>query len=105
MAERGREERASRVAKASPAYATVASELGARVRSLRQRRHWTLEQAAEKMFLDLKHLQKIEAGTLNVTLVTLVRIAEGFGQPVRSLFSFPRRSAPIAVGHSKREPR
>lgn len=40
------------------------------------------------MQLDLTHLQKIEAGKLNVTLVTLVRIADGLGVSVRDLFVF-----------------
>jgi transcriptional regulator with XRE-family HTH domain len=53
---------------------------------LRTARQWTLEQAAEAMNLDLKHLQKVEAGKLNVTLVTLTRIAEGLGEPLASLF-------------------
>jgi len=47
------------------------------------------EEAAEKGDLDLKHWQKIEAGTVNVTLVTLVRIAEGLGETVGSLFGTP----------------
>jgi transcriptional regulator with XRE-family HTH domain len=46
---------------------------------------------AQATNLDLKHFQKIEAGKLNVTLVTLVRIAEGFGETVASLFK-PSRS-------------
>jgi transcriptional regulator with XRE-family HTH domain len=41
------------------------------------------------MDLDLKHLQKVEAGQLNVTLVTLVRIADGLEVPMSDLF--PRR--------------
>jgi len=56
------------------------------VRALRQAKGWTLEEAAEKGDMDLKHWQKIEAGTINVTLVTLVRIAEGLGETVGSLF-------------------
>lgn len=56
------------------------------MRALREARRWTLEKAAEAMNLDLKHLQKIEAGKLNVTLVTLVRIADGFDEPMASLF-------------------
>jgi len=59
------------------------------VRALRQAKGWTLEEAAEKGDLDLKHWQKIEAGHINVTLVTLVRIAEGLGETVGSLFGTP----------------
>jgi transcriptional regulator with XRE-family HTH domain len=50
-------------------------------------RDWTLEQMAEKCDLDLKHLQKIESGQLNVTLVTLVRLAVGLKKPMAALFT------------------
>jgi transcriptional regulator with XRE-family HTH domain len=46
---------------------------------------------AERADLDLKHLQKVEAGQLNVTLVTLVRIAAGLEISMGDLF--PRRRA------------
>jgi len=79
-------ERPSQVARQSPRFGAEARALGLRVRQLRQAKKWTLEVAAEEMNLDLKHLQKIEAGALNVTLVTLVRIVEGFGEPLAALF-------------------
>jgi transcriptional regulator with XRE-family HTH domain len=82
--------RASQVARQSPRFATEAKQLGLRVRALRQARKWTLEQAAEASNLDLKHLQKIESGQLNVTLVTLLRISQGFGEPIASLFKRSR---------------
>jgi len=86
MARTSGADRPSRIARQSPRFAAEASALGKRVRKLRESRDWTLERAAEAMNLDLKHLQKIEAGKLNVTLVTLVRIAEGLGEPIASLF-------------------
>ena len=89
MASAEPEERASRVHKRSKPYRSAARSLGLRVRGLRQARGWTLQEAAERMDLDWKHLQKIEAGTLNVTLVTLVRLAEGFGEPLAALFIAP----------------
>jgi transcriptional regulator with XRE-family HTH domain len=82
-----RGELASQVARQSPRFAAEVKALGERVRELREAREWTLERAAEAMNLDLKHLQKIEAGKLNVTLVTLVRIAEGLGESVSALFA------------------
>lgn len=82
-----RGERASQLARQSPRFLREAEALGARVRELRQARGWTLERAAEAMSLDLKHLQKIEAGKLNVTLVTIVRIAEGLDEPISALFA------------------
>jgi transcriptional regulator with XRE-family HTH domain len=51
----------------------------------------TSRYAAEEMNLDLKHLQKIEAGLINVTMVTLVRIAQGFEESMASLFATSRK--------------
>ena len=80
-------DRPSRIARESPRFVAEATALGRRVRELRESRGWTLEKAAEAMNLDLKHLQKVEAGKLNVTLVTVVRIAEGLDEPVAALFA------------------
>lgn len=68
-------------------YQIEARELGARLRMARTLRGWTLSEAAERCDLDLKHLQKIEAGRINVTLRSLVRIASGFSVTVATLFS------------------
>jgi transcriptional regulator with XRE-family HTH domain len=70
---------------------------------MREKRGWTLERAAEAMDLDLKHLQKIEAGKLNVTLVTLVRIAEGLSVPLATLFPPPAVEVEIVVKRPKRK--
>ena len=78
--------RASQVARQSSRYAAEVRQLGLRIRALREARGLTLEQAAEAMNLDLKHLQKIEAGKIKVTLVTLIRVAEGFAEPLEALF-------------------
>jgi transcriptional regulator with XRE-family HTH domain len=89
MARASVEEWSSRLHKQTPRYRRTAKALGLQVRALRQAKGWTLEEAAEKGDLDLKHWQKIEAGTINVTLVTLVRIAEGLGETLGSLFGTP----------------
>lgn len=68
--------------------------LGARVRALRHAAEWTLEEAAERCDVDWKHLQKIEAGSLNITLVTLVRLAVGFRQPLYVFFAPSEAAAP-----------
>jgi transcriptional regulator with XRE-family HTH domain len=64
--------------------------LGGCVRDLRNQRGWTLEEAGLRMNMDPKHLWKLEHAYdgLNVTLVTLVRIADAFGTPVQSLFAY-----------------
>ena len=39
-------------------YAAELARLGVDVRKLRRQRRWTLERAAERAWLDLKHLKK-----------------------------------------------
>ncbi len=97
MPRRTGDERPSRTFKESPEFRAARAELGAAVRSRRLARALTLEAAAERMQLDLKHLQKVEAGQGNVTLVTLVRIAVGLDVPLRDLFAG-------AVGEPVQEP-
>jgi transcriptional regulator with XRE-family HTH domain len=64
------------------------------VRRIRIARGWTLEEAAEASDMDPTQLAKIEAGTINVTLVTLVRIADGFSVDLQALFSARLYSRP-----------
>jgi transcriptional regulator with XRE-family HTH domain len=87
------DERPSRVHKDSPRYRREAKALGLRLRRVRDAEGWTLEQTAERCDMDLKHLQKIEAGTLNVTLVTLVRLSNGLRQPIAVFFGGQVREA------------
>lgn len=76
----------SRPHRSSARYLTEAKALGARLRALRKARGWTLDQAAEAADMDYQHIQKIEGGKLNVTLVTLVRLAEGLGVELAAFF-------------------
>ena len=71
----------------SDRYQAEAKSLGARVRAARKAKCWTLDQAAEAAGMDYQHIQKIECGKLNVTLVTLVRLAEGFGVELGAFFT------------------
>jgi len=70
----------------SARFARECKAFGKRVRDLRIRRGWTLERAAEEMDVDLVYLQKVEAGRINVTLATLLRISDGFDLPIGDLF-------------------
>lgn len=67
-------------------YQRESKALAQRVQMLRHARGWTLEQTAERMDIDLRHLQRLEAGDLNLTFLTLVRVAEGFALELRDLF-------------------
>jgi transcriptional regulator with XRE-family HTH domain len=77
----------SRRYRESRRFRNAARALGLRVRQLREERGLTLQRAAEMMEMDLTHLQKIEAGKLNLTLVSLLRIADGLDQGVEALFT------------------
>lgn len=90
MARPPKHEWPSRTYRASSSYRKTAGAFGKRIRALRVARGWTLERSAEATNLDPTQLAKIEAGTINVTLVTIVRIADGFGVSVRALF--PQRA-------------
>jgi len=93
MPSRPREQRPSRSYRASARYISAAKLLGRRIRELRKARGWTLYEASDAMDIDLKHLQRLETGALNVTLVTLVRVAAGLGVELDELFSFATVSA------------
>lgn len=67
-------------------YRRAAKILGSNMRRLRDAKGWTLQDASDAADVDLKHWQKIEAAQINVTLVTLVRIAEGLSVAVSELF-------------------
>lgn len=82
------EESASRATRRSKRFRSDARALGRRIRALRQERGLTLEDLAEAAGVHPSHLWRAEAGTadLNITLVTLVRIAQGLGVPTARLF-------------------
>lgn len=88
----------SRIRPKTARFRREARALGNRVRALREAQGWTLERAAEKMDVDWKHLQKLEAGAINVTLATLVRVAAGLRCPISTLFS--EAEQPVANRHS-----
>jgi transcriptional regulator with XRE-family HTH domain len=52
----------------------------------RARKRWTQEQAAEAAGLHSRHYQKLEEGSVNVTIGTLERLSKGFAVDVRRLF-------------------
>jgi transcriptional regulator with XRE-family HTH domain len=59
--------------------------LAAAVRRERARFAWTQEQAAEKAGLNIRHYQKVEDGTVNVTLRTVELLADAFGVDIADL--------------------
>jgi transcriptional regulator with XRE-family HTH domain len=53
----------------------VLVDLGRVLRAARDRADLTQEDLAERSKIDVKRIQRIEAGTVNVTIKTLVKIA------------------------------
>lgn len=78
--------RASQRARDSKRYRTAVRSLGLRIRQLRHEKDLTLEEAAERGDLAWKHLARIEAGEINASMVSLVRIAQGLDVSVEQLF-------------------
>ena len=60
--------------------------LGVRLRDLRSRSELTQERAAEAIGLHVKHLQRLERGSVNVTLATLVGCSLAYGVKLGELF-------------------
>jgi len=62
-------------------YAQELKHFGKWVRANRTLQQLTIEAAAEKLQMDPTHLAKIEAGTINLSFVTIVRITQGLKLP------------------------
>lgn len=63
--------------------------LQATVRALRMAAELTLKAAAELAEMNWRHWQKIEAGDVNVTMATLVKVARALRVDVADLFGEP----------------
>ena len=70
-----------------PVFKDLQKRLAANVRRLRASKGWTQEEAAYQCGTPLRLLQGIEAGTDNVTLITLSRLAEGFEVDAQELLA------------------
>jgi transcriptional regulator with XRE-family HTH domain len=74
-----------------PIAAAVFERLRSNVRSLRHAAGLTLKKAAERAEMHWRHWQKIEAGEVNLTLQTLVRVAEALRVDVAALLGDGQR--------------
>jgi len=61
--------------------------LGGVLRELRQKRNLSQEAAAEMIGIHSKHLQRVELGSANVTISTLVAIASAYRTSLACFFS------------------
>jgi transcriptional regulator with XRE-family HTH domain len=86
-----------KVARASGAHDQVEPlQLGERVRSLRQERNWTLEQAAQQAGLARSTLSKIENEQMSPTFDAVQKLARGLGISVPQLFTAPKSNRVLA---------
>lgn len=60
--------------------------MGLRLRAIREGHELTQERAAERTGIHPKHLQRIEQGSANATIATLVALALGYQVSLRELF-------------------
>jgi transcriptional regulator with XRE-family HTH domain len=69
----------------------VFQQLRTNVRTLRLAAGLTLKKAAERAEMHWRHWQKIEAGEINITLHTLIRLAKVLGVDVAALLGDRQR--------------
>lgn len=67
----------------------VVEAVGLRIAEIRRAHGWTQQEAADHLGMEVQSLQRIERGT-NLTLRSMVKIAERYGVSVRSLLDDPQ---------------
>lgn len=72
--------------KQNPEFKAVARKLGLRLRQCREAKGLTLEQAGERVGMNWRVIQRVEAGQSNVTLGTLYRISSRLEIDLSDLF-------------------
>ena len=77
-------------------------ELGRRINELRAGAGLTQEALAERIAMDVKDVQKIEAGEVNITFRTLVRLADALGCSLGELVA-PPTSRAVKVGRPRKK--
>src|SRR6202035_2323723 len=65
---------------------SVLENIGRRIIEIRIARGWTQETCAEKLWVDVRLLRRIEGGRHNLTVSTLVRLAQRLEVPTSALF-------------------
>jgi transcriptional regulator with XRE-family HTH domain len=78
----------------------ILSFIAANIRARRVRQGMTQEQMAEDAGLDLRHYQRIERGTMNITIAVLVAIADALLVKPAVLFR-PAKLGPAMRGRPR----
>jgi transcriptional regulator with XRE-family HTH domain len=80
----------------------VLENVGRRIIETRLRRGWTQEACADALEIDVRLLRRMEGGELNITVNTLVRLAQRLGVTTRALFEPAKFSGPRRPGRPRR---
>ena len=92
------------VEKSTP-VAHVQRSLGRRIRDLRSKRGWTQEQFAEFCGVHRTYMGHVERGEKNVSLSTVLRVANALGVRIPTLFGGPAGAATPTAGRPVSESR
>ncbi|MBO0784131.1 MAG: helix-turn-helix transcriptional regulator [Ktedonobacteraceae bacterium] len=79
-----------------------AERLGLRIRQLRSKQGWTLDELAERSEVSRAMLSKIERGETNPTLVVAVKIALAFGMTASQLIGIEERREAVKMPRDSR---
>lgn len=77
----------TKVLREDAAFRKLQRTFGEDLRHRREALGWTQQHAAEMLGLSWRHVQDIEAGEVNITLLLLYRYSVVFGFEVAALFS------------------
>lgn len=67
------------------------SDVGRRIAELREDRGWTQAEAATHANVSIKYVQKVEGGSANLSIHSLVKFANALRVPLADLFVKPSR--------------
>jgi transcriptional regulator with XRE-family HTH domain len=79
----------------------VVRSLGARVAERRRALGMTQEELAERLAVSVKYLQRVEGGKENLTLRSLVTLANGLQLDIAELIQRPRSAPARKVGRPR----
>ena len=79
----------------------VAGLVGRRVAEQRRERGWTQEEFAERASLNYKYLQEIEQGHVNISLITLYKLANALQVRAALLLERPKQRTKRRPGRPK----
>ena len=82
----------------------IRKRLSINVRTLRNSARLTLKRSSERAEMHWRHWQKIEAGQVNITLQTLVRLADVLGIDPADLLREPKEGMPKGGAPKEVEP-